>query len=60
MDLDAFAADFIARLDAGEFDGRVTEVALGLTAEQLLAVIQLSIRREKRKRPISKLLPESE
>ena len=38
MDTDDFAVDFIRRLDAGQFDGRVIEVAGKLNDEQLASV----------------------
>ena len=47
MDLAQFARDFVRRLDAGEFDGRVIEVAAKLTREQLLAVHALLLERER-------------
>ena len=48
MDLAQFARDFVGRLDAGEFDGRVIDVADKLTREQLLAVHALLLERERR------------
>lgn len=44
MELEQFALDFIHRLDAGEFDGRVFEVTDKLSREQLLAVHKLLLR----------------
>jgi hypothetical protein len=47
MNQDRFTREFIRRLDAGEFDGRVTEVAGKLTREQLLSVHALLLERER-------------
>jgi hypothetical protein len=47
MDLAQFARDFVRRLDGGEFDGNVTEVADKLTHEQLLAVHAVLLERER-------------
>ena len=49
MDLEKFACDFICKLDAGEFDGRVIEVAGKLSREQLTTVIGMLVQREHRK-----------
>jgi len=48
MDLEKFAHDFVRRLDAGEFDGRVIEVAEKLTREQQLVVHTLLQERQHR------------
>jgi hypothetical protein len=48
MELEKFAGDFIHRLDTGEFDGRVVEVADKLSRDQLLAVHKLLLERERR------------
>ena len=48
MELEKFAGDFIHRLDAGEFDGSVVEVADKLSRDQLLAVHKLLRERERR------------
>jgi hypothetical protein len=47
MELEKFAGDFIHRLDAGEFDGSVVEVADKLNRDQLIAVHKLLLERER-------------
>jgi len=38
------AEDFVARLDAGEFDGRISEALLELSSEQLREVEWILLR----------------
>jgi hypothetical protein len=46
MDLDVYAEDFIRRMDAGEFDGRLIETAGKLNRDQLASVHRLLVERE--------------
>ena len=53
MDPDKFAHDFIRRMDAGEFDGRVVETIQQLTLEQLASITSLLLERERREPKLS-------
>jgi hypothetical protein len=53
MDVDNVARDFLRRLEAGEFDGRVSEEAAKLSHEELVKVTTLLSQRDSfTKRPV--------